>query len=163
MRKLNLLLIVLFVAMFSDAAFAKMKYVAAQAADFQEDTSPVHSESGLERDGITVEENKEEGIVDFYLKKKKLKKLTVYGDPKGGSILVFLVKVDLKTGLLYDLNGDLISEENSFNESFSSGSTSLQVNLPKGLKKKKNEVWVLRMDLIKGDENLPELYGFKYK
>ena len=164
MRKLNLLLIILFVVSFSDAVFAKKaKYVSAHTAMVKVETDFL-STGSTGKDGITIRENGTRAVANFYFKKKKLKKLIFYADLKSGNIVVILAKVDLKNGLVYDHNGNLISEGVILEETFNDKSTSLEMILPKGLKKKKNELWLISVDLNKGaDENLPELYGIRYK
>ena len=162
MRKLDLFLIILFVALFSDFGFAKTKFISALNETRKIDSVGLDPGKGG-KFGVTIATSKTKTALFYTINKKKIKKLIIYGDPKGGTISAVLFLVNDKTGLFFDINGNEILGDPT-EKMFISGETSLKLDLPKkGIKKKRKFSWVLMINLIKGDENLPELYGIKYK
>jgi len=161
MRRISLFLaITLFSICLVSPSYAKSKYkyVPAVEVSADVDTAYLDPDPG-ESFGLTIEA----GAIDagcFYY----LSKITVYGNPKGGTIAVLLLLADLETGLLYDMYGDLLTEFPAV-QLFVSGSNALEYDIPtkKGVKKKRNYSWILLVELEKGDDDLPEVYGFKYK
>ena len=164
MRRISLLLAITLFSIFlvsPSYAKSKYKYIPAQQASRAHDEADVDINQG--RVGLTIDDEDNEAVLVYFLSKKKIKKLTFYGDPKGGEMGVMFLLADTQTGLLYDVNGNALTQQPTI-ELFASGTTSLEYDLPKrGVKKDSNYSWVIIFLLQKGDENLPEFYGIRYK
>lgn len=118
-------------------------------------------------DGVTLVSNiqsEDSGQIVYYISNKKIKKLSIYGNPMQGTINITIYKVDLENGNILDADGKLMTDDlfNPLNVNFENNQDELVVNFSSNYSKNKNEVWVIDFDIRPGDTN-PEIYGIKVK
>ena len=174
MKKIGLFLIIaMFVSVFASSSYAKKTYLNAGQADDMwdiEGTEPgkaatfglIMEEKYDEGKGEYVQET--DGAALYFLSEKKIKKLYIYGDARGGSIFAFLIKTNSQTGAYEWINVDL--SDPNFEPTaldFSSGKATV---IDSTIKKSKKEKWLLIVELVKSEEEgaeSPIFYGIKYK
>ena len=172
MKKIGLFLIIsIFVSVFANTSHAKSTYLNAGQADHIWYLDVSEYEEG-KNFGLILEERydegkgedvlRENGDADYYINTNKIKKLYIYGDSRGGSIIVELLKVNSQTGAFEWIAGNPEQIEPTALD-FSSGKVTL---VDSTIKKSKNEKWVLMITMEKGEvegAESPIVYGIKYK